>query len=475
MGLLIRVDDILPRPQCGRPRLVLRQRATVGDAGAARGTVGRQPYSRPVQPPGAQETLTWGRRPILHVPTGRQFDLAQEQPAELIEFLADLHDNLTHNQHRLRCLTAGGDKRVYVVRRSTGGYSVRHHPGSGHHGDHHVVPESDEHRRGKDYSLRALESAGVPAGIEIRSDNHTKSDVAAFGKVVVAAEIQTSYAKAPDVKRRDTRARHATAIITPAFAQPLPDGLQPIWAQLHAGKAEWLYQVPSVRATISFQVWGEHLPAPRTVGAFGVRRIEAEPCRPGSRWQVCPMTGRSWCRGWHPIASAPEDHDKRDLYTMDDVFVHAAGDLLRPLRYHTGAVYLVKPKDIVLYEELGGSGEYVPGHGGDRSSARQLGPCRYKGHTASRSMPESPPWPSPPSAQEIRVRAEGYANLLRAVRARNAPRGKASLNLAVERTPLGACSLCGQEHETCQFGYGLVCVRVNCRNPHHRSASARQA
>ena len=411
-----------------------------------------------MQPRSAQETPTSGSRPILHVPTGRWFDLAERQPADLIRFLAGLHDDLPHSEHGLTCLTAGGDQRVYVVRCAGGGYSVRHYPGSGHHGDHRVIPESDEHRRGKDYSLRALESAGIPGGTEIRSDNGTKSDVAAFGTVAIAAEIQTSYIRAPDVKRRDTRARRATAIITPGFARPLPSGLQPIWAQLHSGNAGWLYQVPSVQSTISYRVWGEHLPAPGTVGALGVRRIEAEPCRPGSRWPQCPRTGRMWCDSWHPIVSAPDSDEKRDRHTIDDVYVMAARSLLQPLRYHTGAVYLVTPEDAARYEELGGRGEYAAGRAGDRASARRLGPCGYRGHTPGTQ--QLPPL-------ESQVRSEGYAGLPRA----HKPRARAALKTSGERTPLGTCSLCRQEHEVCQFGQGLVCVRPNCQNPHHRSTS----
>ena len=306
-------------------------------------------------PPGAQPAFAWGSRPVRHDPTGRQFDLAEGQPAELIAFLAELHDDLPCHEHGLRCLTAGGDQRVYVVGRPGGeGFSVRHYPGSGHHSDHRVIPESDEHRRGKDYTLRAVKTAGIAAGTEIRTDNRTRADMAAFGKVAIAAEIQTTYIKAPVVKRRDTQARRATAITTPGFQRSLRDGLHPIWAQLHPGAAGWMYQVPSVRATVSYQVWGEHLPAPSTVGAVGVRHIESEPCRPGSRWPVCPRTKGRWCSSWHPIVSAPDSDDKRDRRTIDEVYVMAAQGLLRPLRYHTGAVYLVSPEDAALYDELGG-------------------------------------------------------------------------------------------------------------------------
>jgi hypothetical protein len=418
-----------------------------------------------VQPPSAQGPLTSGSRPILHAPSGRRFDLAEEQPADLIRFLADLHDNLPHHEHGLTCLTAGGDQRVYVMKCAGGSYSVRHYPGSGHHGDHRVIPESDEHRRGKDYSLRALETAGIPAGTEIRSDNGTKSDVAAFGTVAIAAEIQTSYINAPDVKRRDTRARRATAIITPGFARPLPHGLQPIWAQLPPGNPGWLYRVPSVQSTIRYAVWGDHLPAPGTVGALGVRRIEAEPCRPGSRWRQCPRTGRTWCRSWHPIVSAPDSEDKRDRHTIDGVYVMAARSLLQPLRYHTGAVYLVTPEDAARYEELGGSGEYVPGQAVDR--AKRLGPCSYPGHAPSIPHLAS----ASPLSLETQARNEGYAGRLHAARAGHAPRQRTALISPAERTPLGTCSLCGQEHEVCQFGQGLICMRTNCQNPHHRSAS----
>jgi hypothetical protein len=315
-------------------------------------------------------------RPVSHPATGLRFDLAEEQPAGIIAFLEDLRENLPSREHGLICEAAGGsdeDRQVYVYKPGDA-YWCRHFPGHAHHGSHRVEPESDAHKRGKDYAFAAVDRAGIPAAPEVSSNNATRSDVVAFGAVVAAAEIQASPRDARVIKARDTRARRAAAITTPALARPLTAGIQPVWMQIHDGDADWLHQVPSVRAAIRYSVWTEHLPKPGTVAAAGVRSIDPEPCRPGSRWDHCPVTGRGYCGGWHPIASA------RTGLTLDDTFVQAASGQLLPFRYYTGYVYLADPASIALNAELGGDGTWEPG---SRAATRKygFGPCRYWVHT----------------------------------------------------------------------------------------------
>ena len=316
-------------------------------------------------------------RPVSHPATGRLIDIAAALPGE-IAFLAELHDELPDSHdHGLICETAGGsdkDRQVYVYKHD-GTYSCRHFPGHGHHGNHDVTPESEAHKRGKDYGLGALDREGIQAGTEISSNRRTRSDVVGFGSVVTAVEIQASPGVKPSrIKARDTRARRATAIITPGFARNLTDGINPVWAQIHDGPADWLHQVPSIRSSIRYGEWAEHMPKPGTVGAAGVRSIDPEPCRAGSQWDHCPVTGRGYCGSWHPFASV------RTGLTLDDVFVQAASGLLVPFRYHTGYVYLTDPASVALDAELGGAGAWEPGVPAARKYG--VGPCRYWIHPA---------------------------------------------------------------------------------------------
>lgn len=315
-------------------------------------------------------------RPVSHPATGRRFDLAAAAPDD-IEFLRGLRDNLPSREHGLICETAGGsdeDKQMYAYRAGDGDWWCRHFPGHAHGGGHRVEPESDAHKRGKEYAIGAYDRGGIQHGTEIGSDNGTRSDVIGFGAVVTAAEIQASPKDARVIKARDTRARRATAITTPGYARPLTTGIQPVWAQIHDGAADWLHQVPSVRASIRYGIWTEQMPRPGTVGAAGIRTIDPEPCRPGSRWDHCPHLGGGFCGGWHGYASV------RTGLALDDVFIQAATGLLVPIRYHTGHLYLTDPASVDVYAELGGDGTWTPGR--PQAAYRHIvGPCRYRAHT----------------------------------------------------------------------------------------------
>lgn len=313
-------------------------------------------------------------RPVYHPATGRRFDLASASAAD-IAFLRTLRDDLPSREHGLICETAGGsdeDKKMYAYRADDDTWWCRHFPGHGHIGAHRVEPESDAHKRGKEYALSAYDRGGIRGATEISSDNGTKSDVIGFGAVTSAAEIQASSKDARIIKARDTKARRAKAITTPGYARSLESGIQPVWTQIHDGAADWLHQVPSIRTTIRYGVWSERMPQPGTVGAAGVRTIDPEPCRPGSRWGNCPHLGSGFCGGWHAYATV------RTGLTVDDVFVQAASGTLVPIRY-SEYVYLTDLASVGLYTELGGNGIWIPGKPG---SPRGTGPCRYRMHTA---------------------------------------------------------------------------------------------
>lgn len=313
-------------------------------------------------------------RPVSHPATGRRMDISSATPED-IRFLKELKENLPHKDHGLICETAGGDQRVYVVRRPSGGYSVRHYAGSGHEGSHDVKPESDEHKRGKDYHLGELDRFGLPAAPEVSTDNRTKHDVATLeAPRIVAVEFQAfSEIDVSDYKSRTTRAMRATAF-RGQYARPLPDGVLPIWVHAFGMPRGWSYPVPSIAAQDTR--W-DAMPKPGSVTAIGVRSIEAERCKPGSRWSACPRTGKNWCGHFHPLASL------RPGFRVGEVAAMAGTTELVPIRYHTGAVYLVPAGDAARYAELGGASGYTAGAAGERISDRRLGPCNSLQHDAA--------------------------------------------------------------------------------------------
>lgn len=320
-------------------------------------------------------------RPIHHPASGCRMDIASATPGD-ISFLADLRENLHHSQHGLICETAGGDQRVYVVRRPGGGYSVRHYPGNGHHQDHHVIPESDEHKRGKDYHVSELDRFGVSAAKEIPTDNHTKHDVVTLDAPrIIAVEFQAhNRLEDHEYKRRTTLAMRATAL-RGQHARVLPDGVLPVWVHAFGMPRGWKYPVPSIAAQDTR--W-DVMPKPGSVTAIGVRTIEAERCRPGSRWPACPRLGRYFCGSFHPLAVP------RPGLRVGEVTAMVARGELVPIRHHTGAVYLVLTADAARYAELGGAAGYTSGSVADRPSARRLGPCQSWRHDLEPPTPAAP-------------------------------------------------------------------------------------
>jgi hypothetical protein len=329
-------------------------------------------------------------RPVSHRETGFAFDLAEvPQPAEVLEFLRDLRENLPHDRHGLICESAGGDeqdKAVFVVRRPGGGFSVRHYPGHAHEGSHDVIPESDEHKRGKAYAAAELQRLGLPAGQEVRTNTKVRLDVATLDAPRITGVEFQAYEQIEDheYKRRTTSAMRATAF-TGRHARTLPDGVLPLWVHAFGMPRGWSYPVPSIAAQDTR--W-DAMPKPGSVTAIGVRVIEAERCRPGSRWDRCPISSRGFCGEPHPWA------ELQPGLKVGEVAAMIAQAELVPLRYFNGAVYLVTPQDADLYDELGGRGAYVTGPAGERPSARRLGPCRNYRHTRP---PVTPPAPSAPT------------------------------------------------------------------------------
>lgn len=332
-------------------------------------------------------------RPVSHPGTGRRFDLASATAAD-IAFLRELHENLPSREHGLICDSAQhGDQDIYVYRRD-GHYWVRHFKGAGHHGDHRVVAESDEHKRGKDYTAGELERSGISAAQEVRTNNGAVLDVATLDAPrFLAVEFQAFNDMADrDYKARTTRIAHATAF-TGQHSRPVSDGVLPMWVHAFGMPRKWAYPVPSIAAQdTSWQV----MPKPGTVNAIGPRVIQARQCKPGS-WDSCPVRGRNWCGNWHPWARAWVGEETGRILKVGDVAAMAANKQLVPLRHYSGAVYFVTPEDAALYAELGGTGTWAPGSVGERQSARYLKSCRWRPYE-----PAPDPWriPVPPTIAE---------------------------------------------------------------------------
>jgi hypothetical protein len=308
-------------------------------------------------------------------PDGRILDLTALAAGDY-QLLASLAGQIGRGDNILECLTPGGDPWLLVYRHGTGVYYARHFPGGAHTGHHRLIRKSDEHLRAQEYSERGY---AQPAAQEVTTNNHTRLDVATLdAPVMTALEVQLSPATIASVKARTTRSTHATAF-TGRHARPVPGGVTPVWLAANDRKTAWLYHVPTLTTTAGWDA----VPPRNTVGAIGVRRIVAEKCTPGSRWQACPRTGHGVCHGTHPYAEAVTG------VTLDQVLTQTATGQLVPLRYFTGAVYLTDPPSAALYAELGGDGTYTASDAAKPRSTL-LGPCK-----ATRHDPPPPAAPTP--------------------------------------------------------------------------------
>jgi hypothetical protein len=416
-------------------------------------------------------------RPISH-PNGTRFDCADQQPPAIIKWLASLHELRDPRKHHLVCETAApGHQAVYVWRPAPNQYQVRHFPGSGHHGDHNVVPESDEHKRGKEYYFREFDRRGIPALTkpEPVTDNKCRPDVLApAARRVTAVEFQAyNTLQDRDYRARTTKLLHATSLIG-THARPLPSGILPVWIHAFGMPAGWSYPAPSIAAQDTR--W-EALPRPGSVTAIGVRSIEAETCQIGSRWtsRGCPAGCPNFCGSVHPF-----DAPRPGLDTGDVMAMTAAAELV-PIVHFTGAIYLVSSQHAALYDELGGHGTYRPASKARRLSAPMSGHLRSPHHQPSHPREPSGQIPSDTiNGFRIPRRSEQLAaNRWRCTRCGAAmdrdPCPQCGGNRIIwdwtkkAKSPPGSCPFCPAEHPRCKFTAGsLYCVVDDCQNPHHR-------
>lgn len=274
---------------------------------------------------------------VRYGPEGRDIDLARLSAADY-ELIASLHGNIRRGDRILVCLqpTAGnGEMRIFMRGER---YWAAHFAG-GAHGDHMVALESDEHKRQKEYWLRAAEDAGYEAENEVRSGNGTVIDLGIDGHVRTGVEIQHSPITVPAVKTRTTKSFRA--------------GYTTVWFSDWDKSPPWFHRVPSLGC--NRLPWDEMLPQRRAATATGLRLIEAVKCVVGA-FPKCPEGGWRPCGMYHPKPVPWLG------LTVDDVAQMVPAGEAVPLAGKSGFVYLVPVASADRYRELSGrSGLYEPG------------------------------------------------------------------------------------------------------------------
>lgn len=258
--------------------------------------------------------------------TGLIVDLANLTPSQF-QIMTDLRNGGTP-KGELECIEHGGPM---YIRAQGNSLCACHWPGSGIEGKHSIAAESDEHRRQKDYTVRAADGHGLSAELE-KTIGHgigrvTRPDVLVAERF--PWEIQHSHLTARAAKSRTTRQMRA--------------GLAPpVWCDDSDGRAVWANQVPHVTYSHGWSA----LPPRNSVYLTSLKRVTSIRCAPGN-FDHCPNRRGGWCRDWHP-AIEPLMGQTFD-YTVGAV---AAGEIVS-VRFGSGIV-LTTSSDARRYGELVG-------------------------------------------------------------------------------------------------------------------------
>lgn len=274
---------------------------------------------------------------VRYVPDGRILNLSALRPEDF-HLIASLRGTITRKSGLiLECLSPGGDPAMYVRKDKDGRYWACHFPG-GAHGSHPVVPETDEHRRQKDYHVRAAEAAGWTAEPEF-STGQTKLDVRiSGGPVPTGIEVQHSDITAALAKSRTTKSYRA--------------GYTVAWFNDRGSRPSFLKEVPAYGCNP--QPWRDRLPEAGSATATGLVRIKAVRCEIGA-FERCPEGYTRPCGKFHP---KPEPW--RGL-KVDDVVAKIPAAEIVPMEERTG-IYLTSPDSLARHQDLtGGSGRWLPG------------------------------------------------------------------------------------------------------------------
>lgn len=265
---------------------------------------------------------------------GTTVDLSTLTPSDMAR-IAELHGNIERGDGVLECKESGGGE-MYLRKQGDRYYAV-HFPGAQCTGDHTMTPETDEHKRQKDYWCRAADSAGYEAIPEYKTTGGTRVDVLVKGPVLVGAEVQHSNLKLAAAHNRTTKTARA--------------GIVPLWTSDSARQPAWLHKVPSMR--VNETDWSSRMPPAGTATATALREIEMTLCDV-TGFSRCPISGGRHCGEWHPKLVPLIG------MTLDGAIAGAASGDLVPIVDLSGYVYVVPRRD---RDTLGPNGEsdWTPG------------------------------------------------------------------------------------------------------------------
>jgi hypothetical protein len=222
---------------------------------------------------------------------------------------------------------------------------VAHYPGETDPscGPMRVGPESVTHHRMREYSARAVESAGHTAIPEYVA-GRTRLDLLVQAPQTYGVEIQVSPLTVREAKRRTTLSHRA--------------GVTPLW--LPNTQAPWEGKVPTLRPTTRSNSggidWEETLPKAKTVATPSIRRIVAGACTPTGPFDHCVNKPGGFCYDWHP------DYELVIGVTLDDALIGTAEGFYAFHQNLRGAPLIVEAEGLRLFRDLtGNDGAFNPG------------------------------------------------------------------------------------------------------------------
>jgi hypothetical protein len=275
-----------------------------------------------------------------------EIDLSAVTPSQMAALWKLYEDRRSRRGgHRmpLQCVKPHGGRMYLKVRNDR--LWVAHYPGEGDPSCSvmRVEPESATHRRMREYSARAVESAGHTAIPEYVA-GRTRLDLLVQAPQTYGVEIQVSPLTVREAKRRTTLSHRA--------------GATPMW--LPNGYAPWEGKVPTLRPTTRSNSgginWEETLPKAKTVATPSIRRIVAGACTPTGPFDHCVNKPGGFCYDWHP------DYELVIGVTLDDALVGTAEGFYAFHQTLRGNPLIVDAESLRVFRNLTGrDGAFNPG------------------------------------------------------------------------------------------------------------------